>query len=516
MTDLRVELKDICARLGLPQTPDVLEACVTPVLRGHHLGILAAEGSGKGALIGLAVLEAVEAGSDGLQALVLTSDTSRARRIGAAIQRIAGPEGIRVSCAPSDAGETDSPAVLVVRPSDLLPEVRSGRRSLADISLLVIDGVASMHNTGEWESLEPILDTLPDGSRKIAISERADPEFMDLLDRQLPRARRWPEGLLPVTRDPGSEAQQQESMPTVLCGLALPSGFSDALERCAVDADRLACSRLDIVCLTDADAIRIAADLSIGGRQVEQDGSKVHVDLVGEGAVGLLQAGLPFRLDQFAHAVEGDGPRYAVVEPRHAEQLDLLLKQAGRQMKVLPGAALGSEVDPIQAYRLRLREEARHGDLLSELLVLEPLLEEMGAVRLAAVLSRLLRSRSDLPDAVRPWVEVEEAITGESGRAASDGIKSIGEPDRVPRGVRPAWTRLYFGVGRRDEAQPRDLVGAITGEAEIAGGQIGKIEIMGNFSLVDVDSQVADDVIARLDGATIRGRTVPVRRDRNI
>jgi hypothetical protein len=75
---------------------------------------------------------------------------------------------------------------------------------------------------------------------------------------------------------------------------------------------------------------------------------------------------------------------------------------------------------------------------------------------------------------------------------------------------------LYFGVGRRDEAQPGDLVGAITGEAEIAGGQVGKIEIMGNFSLVEIDSQVADEVVARLDGATIRGRTVPVRLDRNI
>ncbi|HEM46964.1 MAG TPA: hypothetical protein ENO23_07955, partial [Alphaproteobacteria bacterium] len=54
----------------------------------------------------------------------------------------------------------------------------------------------------------------------------------------------------------------------------------------------------------------------------------------------------------------------------------------------------------------------------------------------------------------------------------------------------------------------------ITGETGIAGAQIGKIEIMGNFSLVDVDSQVADAVMRKLDGVQIRGRTVPVRRDR--
>ncbi len=516
MTDLKVELKDICSRLGLSQAPDVLEACVTPVLRGHHLAVLAAEGSGKGALIGMAAVENFQADTEGTQILILVSDAARARRIAAAVQRIAGPEGIRVSLAPSDLDEAIPAAVLVGRPSDLLPEVRSGRRSLADIRLLVIDGVASMNNVGEWESLEPILETLPKDSRKIAISEKADPEFMDLLERQLPRARRWPEELLPVTHDPRARATQQESLPSVLCGLALPSDFADALERCTLDAVRMACSQLNIVCLSEADAARVAAQFSVSGRKAEQDGSTVRVSLAGEGAVAFLQAGLPFRLDQFAPAFEGEGPRYAVVEPRHAAQLDLMLKRAGRRMNILPGAALGREVDPIQRYRLRLREESAQGDILSELLVLEPLFEEIGTVRLAAVLSRLLRRRSDIPGTVRPWADVEEASTEEPGRARNGEGRSKKEPDRVPRGARPAWTRLYFGVGRRDEVQTGDLVGAITGEAEIAGGQVGKIEIMGNFSLVDIDSQVADQVIARMDGVTIRGHTVPVRRDRNI
>jgi ATP-dependent RNA helicase DeaD len=59
-----------------------------------------------------------------------------------------------------------------------------------------------------------------------------------------------------------------------------------------------------------------------------------------------------------------------------------------------------------------------------------------------------------------------------------------------------------------------DLVGAITGETGIAGAQIGKIEIRGSFSLVEVDSQVVDDVIRKLDGTGIRGRAVTVKRDR--
>ncbi|MBK5099098.1 MAG: DbpA RNA binding domain-containing protein, partial [Gemmatimonadetes bacterium] len=78
-----------------------------------------------------------------------------------------------------------------------------------------------------------------------------------------------------------------------------------------------------------------------------------------------------------------------------------------------------------------------------------------------------------------------------------------------------AWTKLFFGIGRKDDIKPGDLVGAITGETGIVGGQIGKIDIRGGFTLVEIDSQVVDDVVRKLAGVTIRGQEVPVRLDRD-
>ena len=59
---------------------------------------------------------------------------------------------------------------------------------------------------------------------------------------------------------------------------------------------------------------------------------------------------------------------------------------------------------------------------------------------------------------------------------------------------------MFIGAGNRDSVKVGDLVGAITGETGIAGGQIGKIEIRGSFSLVEIDSQVVDRVIEKLNG----------------
>ena len=76
------------------------------------------------------------------------------------------------------------------------------------------------------------------------------------------------------------------------------------------------------------------------------------------------------------------------------------------------------------------------------------------------------------------------------------------------------WARLWVGGGRRAWLRPGDLVGAITNEAHVPGSVIGAIQINDGFSFVDVQESVADDVVGALSRATIRGRRMPVHRDR--
>jgi ATP-dependent RNA helicase DeaD len=73
--------------------------------------------------------------------------------------------------------------------------------------------------------------------------------------------------------------------------------------------------------------------------------------------------------------------------------------------------------------------------------------------------------------------------------------------------------RLFVGAGREAGVRPQDLVGAITGEAGIAGRAIGAIEIADRFSLVEVAAELAEEVIAAMRSAKIKGRKVKVRRE---
>ncbi|WP_235216807.1 DbpA RNA binding domain-containing protein [Archangium violaceum] len=74
--------------------------------------------------------------------------------------------------------------------------------------------------------------------------------------------------------------------------------------------------------------------------------------------------------------------------------------------------------------------------------------------------------------------------------------------------------RLFIGVGRHAGVRPADLVGAIAGEAGVEGRRIGAIEIGDNYSLVEVPEPLADQIVAALRQATLRGKKVQVRRDR--
>ena len=76
--------------------------------------------------------------------------------------------------------------------------------------------------------------------------------------------------------------------------------------------------------------------------------------------------------------------------------------------------------------------------------------------------------------------------------------------ERGPRELSQGMVRLFIGAGREAGVRPQDLVGAIANEAGIPSKLIGSIDIADRFSLVEVDENVAQDVIYALRDAFIK------------
>ena len=142
------------------------------------------------------------------------------------------------------------------------------------------------------------------------------------------------------------------------------------------------------------------------------------------------------------------------------------------------------------ALRDEIRAELSGGAPTRELLALEPLLAEHDGVEIAAALLHLLS------DARRHG--------GARGAAVLE--------DEAPAAP---WTRVYVNVGTKDGVGAGDVLGALAGEGNIGREKIGRIELRDTHTLVDVSTDVVEQVVESATGASLRGRRVTARVDKD-
>ncbi|WP_010257124.1 DbpA RNA binding domain-containing protein [Treponema primitia] len=71
-------------------------------------------------------------------------------------------------------------------------------------------------------------------------------------------------------------------------------------------------------------------------------------------------------------------------------------------------------------------------------------------------------------------------------------------------------TRLFISVGRNRRVFPREILGLIGTKTSVSKDDIGIINILNNYSFVQVRNSVAEEIIEALNGINFRGRTLAV------
>ena len=70
--------------------------------------------------------------------------------------------------------------------------------------------------------------------------------------------------------------------------------------------------------------------------------------------------------------------------------------------------------------------------------------------------------------------------------------------------------RLFINVGKKQKVRSKDILGAITGEANVSGSLIGNIDVFDGYSFVNVPENIADTVIKSMKSAKIKGKTIDI------
>jgi ATP-dependent RNA helicase DeaD len=258
--------------------------------------------------------------------------------------------------------------------------------------------------------------------------------------------------------------------------------------------------------------VLIATDVAARGLDIEHLTHVVNYDVPASPEAYLHRIGRTGRAGRGGTAI-------TLAEPREHRLLRLIesFTRAKIDMATVPTVA-DLRARQLDLTRASLRERLLAGTDEHTRVVVESLAQEFDVVDIAAAAVAMAHAAAagdgedrEIPAATVPGKAGAPTASGKAPRL----VKS--ERGRAPAHGADAgpMVRLFLGAGRKAGIRPGDLVGAITGEAGVTSRSVGAIEVADNFSLVEVPESLADDIIAALRATLIRGKKVPVRREKS-
>jgi ATP-dependent RNA helicase DeaD len=539
---LAPELCNALSGLGYETPTPIQQAAIPPLLEGRDLLGQAATGTGKTAAFALPILQRIlhDCGKPAPLALVLVPTRELAMQVCAAMMSYGTDTGARIAAVYG--GEPIGRQlgalkrgvdVVVATPGRALDHINRGTLKLDDLAMVVLDEADEMLDMGFAEEIEEVLGNTPEGRQTALFSATMPPRIDKMVRRHLDNPVR-----VQLSRQESKSVGAQLVRQTAYL---VPHGYKPAALGRVLDVEAPAAtvvfcrSRDEVDQLTETLNGRGHRAEALHGGMDQQQRNRVMSRLRGQSIDLLVATDVAARgldIEHLTHVVNYDvpgapesyvhrigrvgragreGTAITLVEPREHKLLKAIERATGRPIATvkLPTVA------DLRARRLELLCTALGDSLLKDDLdafrsVVEPLSEEFGLFEVALAAVKLAHETSGAPGGEQELPDVELHPAGDRrGRP-----KATGRDRRPSRPAPGGATRLFVGIGRSSGVRPQDLVGAITGESYLSGRDIGAIEIADRFSLVEIPESAADDVVAALRQASIKGQRTTVRRER--
>ena len=532
------------AALGYEEPTPVQRETIPLLVSGQDMLAQAATGTGKTAAFALPMVHRLSTGSGRrgrLRGLVLVPTRELAMQVAEAVYKYARGSGLSVVPVYGGASMVQQVRALergadivVGTPGRVLDHIRRRSLDLTTLQVLVLDEADEMLDMGCADDLDAILEATPAERQTALFSATMPPRILSIAQKHLrdPQritiAREKPAaGKLPRVRQLAylvSRAHKPAALQRVLDIESPPSALVFCRTRLEVDSlvetlnahgyraealhggmqQRQRDAVMNRFRSEKADLL-VATDVAARGLDVAQLSHVVNYDLPSAPDVYVHRIGRTGRAGREGTAITLVEPR----EHRHLRSIENLTRQKIEVHQIPTVADLRAR--RLELTRASLRERLLEGDLDDVRVVVRSLAEEFDVVDIAAAAVKLTEAaarrdgegESDIPEPRRPDWAVESR---ERGRAARPGQRSPGGEGMA---------RLFVGAGRQAGIRPADLVGAITGEAGIPSRELGAIEIADTFALIEVPAVRADEIVAAMKSATLRGLKVQIRRDRD-
>jgi len=542
---LRPELLRALADLGYEEPTPIQSEAIPPLLQGRDLLGQAATGTGKTAAFALPVLQRVaENGPAGKPvALVLVPTRELAMQVSQAFHRYGRGLGVRVL--PIYGGQPIGRQlealergvdVVVATPGRALDHIRRETLDLGTVRTVVLDEADEMLDMGFAEDIEAILEETAEDRQTVLFSATMPARIDSIARRYLRDPVRVQMGR--AEPEPGG-APLVEQIVYIVARAYKPAALGRLLDMESPAATLVFCrTREEVDQLTESLNGRGYRAGALHGRMSQEHRDRVVNQLRGGGADLIVATDVAARgldIDRLTHVVNynlpaapeayvhrigrvgragREGVAITLAEPREHRMLKAVERITGQRITTqkIPTVA-DLHARRMELTRAAVQENLLGGDLERFRAVVEALTDEFDIVDVALAAVKVAHELSGgVDDEDIPELTPRPDRDRESRNRRDGDSRDRREPGaRGTSGGRTA--RLFVSVGRNSRVRPQDLVGAITGETRLSGRDIGAIEVADRFSLVEVPAVAADEVIAALRHATIRGQKFTIRPD---
>lgn len=552
---LRDELVEAVNAMGFEKPSPIQAMTIPPALEGSDLVGISQTGSGKTAAFALPLLNKIDLSIKGTQALVLCPTRELAMQVCEEIHRLASKlKG--VSAVPVYGGTgydrqirhlQGGTQVIVGTPGRLMDLMKRGYLKTEHITSVVLDEADRMLDMGFREDMEDILAKLP--------KERQSLFFSATMNRQV-------EGIIKSFANEPKMIQVEQKAKTVstidqayyeVRGRSKLEVISRLLD---VEEARLAiifCNTKRVVdeCTEALLARGYAADRLHG--DITQKLRERVIDRCRKGSVEILVAtdvaargldidevdvvfnfDLPYDPEDYVHRIGRtgragrSGRAVSFVFGREIHRLKAIerySRQSIRREKI----PTQEVVEGLRSDRLfdTLRDRLEASDFKNHEQYTDRLLDQGHTpTDIASALFTLWREETAREGAAipedreperkeRPQRDFDRDDRGDRGGDRYDrGPRRDREQrgnDRAQQGPQEGYTTLFLSIGKVFGANPKGILGMCYGETNLPPGSVGRIGLFPKHTLVDVQKEHAEELLAGLQRAKFRGK--PFRAD---
>lgn len=535
--NLSREVLQAIEEMGFVNPSEVQEHTIPEILNGHDLLAQAQAGTGKTASFGIPMIEKiVDNNYESLQGLVLVPTRELARQVSEELQKLSKHKTfIRVLAiyGGADMGKQlrelkRGASIVVGTPGRVMDHMKRKTIDLSSLKFLVLDEADEMFDMGFRDDMKTIIEKTNDDRQTLFFSATFDNEIKEfsklyqnnpkkvIIEKKELTAEKIKQYYLELNRNMKNEILNRlilihkPKKSIIFCNTKrMVENLEEEIAQKGYKVDSLhgdmrQSSRDNVMkkFRNGTIDVLIATDVAARGLDVSDIDIVFNYDLPQQAEYYVHRIGRTARAGKkglsFSFVTSRDYPKFREIE-KYAnikmERIDLPTKGD------LERESMENLLDRVSKNILKAEDNVRYSEVLNKLLA-----QGYSLYDISASLLKMVNESSKN----RKITELDKVDFGKKFEMnRSNRVDKANRKTKTTKEMKKIkGPKVFINKGKRDGLDSREIIRLIEKHTNVSPGEIGRINIMPNFTFVEIPKNMIKDAIKDLDGKKIKGKTL--------